>query len=316
MWSKIFKQVALWAVAYLGLLVIFLMPTTVVYEQSEVRGHFAGASYDYSIDEHWRHIKDFGKYLAENKGFGYEENGDSILSFIMEKAGRSLLLIIPAVLISFFIGIVKGIFDYRTRNSIGKLPGKTVTWMTLSVPDMFFVLLIQLSLIFVVYKGWLFHIDMFGSDKIVNVLLCILFLSIYPTAYIASITFQSLRDEEGLDYIRTAKSKGLSEFNIFYKHMLKNGFVKILAHANSMVLYLLSNLFIIEFFMEYRGAAYYFKGTLGQPNSFNVDQNVSSIDIVYAAGFAFFFTLIILIANVMAEVAKNFVSPEKGGEAG
>ena len=67
--------------------------------------------------------------------------------------------------------------------------------------------------------------------------------------------------------------------------------------------------------MEYRGAAFYFKGALGQPNMFMVGQNVSSIDIVYAAGYAFFFTVIILMANVVAEIAKNFVSPVKGGEA-
>ncbi|MFC4410523.1 ABC transporter permease subunit [Chungangia koreensis] len=315
MLSKLLTQVGLWAVAYCVLITIFLMPTSVNYQPSEVRGHFAGATYDYSFEEHWELMKSFGAYLIENKGFGYEENGDSILGFMLEKIGRSVLLIIPAIFISFFFGIMKGIFDYRTRNSLGKLPGKSMTWLSLSVPDMFFVLLIQLTLLFVVYKGWLFHIDLFGSDKLENVLLCILFLSIYPTAYIANITFQSLRDEEGLDYIRTAKSKGLNDFHVFYKHMLKNGFLKILAHANSMVLYLLSNLFIIEFFMEYRGAAYYFKGALGQPNVFMVGQNVSSIDIVYAAGYAFFFTVVILISNVIAEIAKNFVSPMNGGEA-
>lgn len=316
MLRSMIKQIGLWMIAYTVLLALFLMPTTVSYQSSDIRGYFNGAEYDYSLKEHAESIKAFANYFAENKGFGHEANGDSVLGIITDKAGRSLLLIVPALLISFFIGITKGIFDYRTRTSFGKVPGKGMTWLSLSVPDMFFVLLIQLSIIFVVYKGWLFHIDLFGSDKLENVLLCIVFLSIYPTAYIANVTFQSLRDEEGLDYIRTAKSKGLSEFSIFYKHMLKNGMAKILAHSNSMVLYLLSNLFIIEFFMEYRGAAYYFKGALGKPNVFMVGQPVSGVDVVYAAGYAFFFTVIILITNLVAEMAKRSVSPVKGGEAG
>lgn len=47
------------------------------------------------------------------------------------------------------------------------------------------------------------HVDLYGQDKFSNILLAVIFISIYPSLYIAQITEIFLREEIGKDYIRT-----------------------------------------------------------------------------------------------------------------
>lgn len=310
---KLIQQLVLWLLTYSLLLAIFLIPTDVEFFHGGVVGQYVGANSGYTVEKHVDQVKSFFAYIKENDGLGNTPYGSSIFGDIAEKFRRSLKIIVPAMLISFIIGIAKGIFDYRTRNSFARLPGQGTTWLGLSVPDLFFVVLAQVALSAFIANGWIFKIDLYGHEKIDNIILCILFLTIYPTAYVANVTFQVFRDEEGEDYIRTAKSKGIGDFPIYFKHMLKNGIRKILSHSNTVVLYVLSNLFIIEMIMEYRGAAFYFRQSLGNPSKFMVGMDVIGTDVIYAAGYAFIFTFIVLIANIITELAKHAVTPFKGG---
>jgi len=173
------------------------------------------------------------------------------------------------------------------------------------------IVLIQIGLLTLMSKGWLFHIDLFGYEKLENVIMNILFLTIYPTIYISNITYQALSSEEGADYIRTARSKGISKIVILYKHILKNSVPRVLSHFNTMILYILSNLFLIEVFTQYKGAAYYMYETLGSSTSFFVG-TVFSAEVISLIGFVFLFTIIMLIANMITSISKAFLVTKKG----
>ncbi|WP_422122495.1 ABC transporter permease subunit [Planococcus sp. X10-3] len=276
-------------------------------------GSFEGAQYDYQFANHVDNFKMLGTHIVEFQGLGPDQYGRDLLGHIMEMFGRSLKIIIPALILSFILGIAKGVIDYRVRRSKGKTFGQFTTWGILSVPDLALIIGIQLAILTMISNGWLFRIDLFGHDTIDNVLMNILFLSIYPTAYIANTTFQALQTEQGMDYIRTAKSKGTPQFVILYKHMLKNGMARIFSHTNTMVLYILSNLFIIEIFTEYRGAAFYFYNSLGNPSQFYVD-GLFSARTIEVIGYIFFFTVLILAANLVTAAARSVMVPAKGGD--
>lgn len=294
------------------LVAVVLLPMDTVFETGR-GGSFEGAQYDYQFANHVENFKLLSTHLLEFQGLGPDQYGRDLLVHIIEMFGRSLKIIVPAVLLSFIIGIAKGVIDYRLRRGKGKFFGQFSTLGILSVPDLALIIGIQLALLTLISKGWLFRIDLFGNDSIDNVLMNILFLSIYPTAYIANATLQALQTEQGMDYIRTAKSKGTPQFVILYKHMLKNGMARIFSHANTMVLYILSNLFIIEIFTDYRGAAYYFYTSLGNPSQFYVD-GLFSARTIEVIGYLFFFTVLILTANLVTAAARSLMVPVKGGD--
>lgn len=304
----------MWLIAFLILVTIILLPMDTIFDQGR-GGSFEGARYDYQLTSHIDNFKALGSHLVEFQGLGTDSYGQDLLGHIIAMFGRSLKIIVPALILSFLFGIAKGVIDYRLRQSKGKLFGQYTTWGLLSVPDLALIIGIQLGILILISNGWLFHIDLFGHDTIDNVLMNILFLSIYPTAYIANATFHALQAEQGMDYIRTAKSKGTPPFAILYKHMLKNGMARIFSHTNTMVLYILSNLFIIEIFTEYRGAAHYFYNALGSPSQFYVD-GLFSANTIEVIGYTFFFTVLILAANIITAAARSLMVPAKGGDAG
>ncbi|MDR4888078.1 ABC transporter permease subunit [Fredinandcohnia sp. QZ13] len=307
----VWKQLALWFISTILLLLIIFIPRDVIYETSKY-GDIQKIVYDYSVAQHVGNIKEFFTFLQENHGLGFYSDGDSVESHVLTTSGRSLLLIIPAIFIGFFLGIIKGVIDYLLKNKKTGV-GSGMTWFMLSIPDLFFMIGLQLLLMFLYEIGLFPHIDLYGHEKLENVIVCILFLAMYPLFLIANITYTSLVEEETKDHIRTAKSKGISRFKTITLHMLKNALQKINVNSNTMTLYVLSNLFIVEFLTNYRGAAFYFYKAIAAPRRF-VEGTSFHMNTNSAVGFVFVFTIIILLSNLLFLWLSHLVSP-KGKEA-
>ncbi|MEH7385004.1 ABC transporter permease subunit [Bacillus sp. JJ1521] len=306
------KQLALWCMTTILLLIIIFIPRDVIYETSKY-GDVQKIVYDYSVEQHVSNIKEFFVFLQENHGLGDYSDGDTVESHVLKTSGRSLLIIIPAIFIGFFLGIIKGVFDYFTKKNKKLGVGSGITWFMLSVPDLFFMIGLQLLLMFLYEIGLFPHVDLYGHEKLENIIVCILFLAIYPLFLIANITYTSLVEEETKDYIRTAKSKGISHYKTIVLHMLKNALQKINVNSNTMTLYVLSNLFIVEFLTNYRGAAIYFYKAIASPQRF-VEGTNFNVNTNSAVGFVLVFTLIILLSNLFFLLISHSVSP-KGKEA-
>ncbi|KZE37090.1 hypothetical protein AV656_10925 [Bhargavaea cecembensis] len=306
MFKTIALRTAVWLFSIGILVLLLLIPMDTEFEEGR-GGSFMGATYDYQVQHHVANIQSFFPYIYETRGLGTDEAGHPIMDQVTSVFVRSMLIFMPAILIGFFVGIAKGIFDFRARKTKARLIGQPATISFLSVPDIAIIVFIQLSVLLLQSYG-LVDIDLFGHDQIDNVLMNILYLSIYPVMFIANITFKTLEAEQGLDYIRTARSKGTGELKILYRHMLKNGLPKILAYSNTMVLYTLSNLFIVEVFTDYKGAAYYMYTTLGSPTTFYVGALVSP-NIISQIGYIFMFTIVILAFNIISGVARSAISP-------
>lgn len=300
------RYIVIWLFSFLILLLLLLIPMDTVFEEGR-GGAFLGAIYDYQLENHVTNIKTFFTYIYETRGLGVDEAGNPIMDQIISVFLRSMLIFTPAILIGFFMGIAKGITDFNLRGTKAKLFGQPTTIGFLTVPDIVIIISIQLMVLLMQSYG-LVDIDLFGHDKIDNVLMNILYLSIYPIMFIANITFKTLETEQGRDYIRTARSKGTGELKIMYRHMLKNGLPKILAYSNTMVLYTLSNLFIIEVFTEYRGAAFYMYYTLGSATTFYVGALITP-NIISQIGYILLFTLVILVFHIVSGVARSAISP-------
>jgi len=310
MLKKIAGAFGIWLIAFGALVAILLLPTDTQFETGR-GGSFQGAPYEYSIESHLQNFQMLWGHLRENGGLGLNQYNEPIVDNLIELFARSMKIVLPAIILGFFLGIAKGVIDFWLKGTKGKVLGHSSTLGLLSVPDFSMIVLIQIGLLTLMSKGWLFHIDLFGYEKLENVIMNIIFLTIYPTIYISNITYQALSSEEGADYIRTARSKGISKIVILYKHILKNSVPRVLSHFNTMILYILSNLFLIEVFTQYKGAAYYMYETLGSSTSFFVG-TVFSAEVISLIGFVFLFTIIMLIANMITSISKAFLVTKKG----
>jgi oligopeptide transport system permease protein len=305
--KKAIGQIVLWIVCVFLFIGILFLPATTDYETGQ-GGQFESASYDYEVDKHIDNIRGFFAYVKENPDLGEFVPGQSNADRIAGKAGKSLLLIVPTLVLAYLLGVLKGIFDFRMQKRKLNFLGNGTTWLFISMPDLFFIIIIQIGLMFLYEKGLFFHVTLYGSEKLETYVVGILFLLIYPVFYLANITNVSLQEQAGNDYIRTAKSKGTPGMKILYIHILKNSFPRILAHANTITLYVLSNLFIVEKLMNFQGAADGLFNAVLRGTGFKVGMEIM-VDGVSAAGYTVFFASIILVSNLVTQIFKSLVTP-------
>ena len=74
-----------------------------------------------------------------------------------------------------------------------------------------------------------------------------MFLFYYGTlSFITRLTRTSLVEVQQQDYIRTARSKGISEFKVIYKHALRNALLPVVTYIGPMVASIVTGSFVIE----------------------------------------------------------------------
>jgi peptide/nickel transport system permease protein len=120
-----------------------------------------------------------------------------------------------------YFSTAQGYLD-RPFNCFGKHLGNEYSFLFCAI---LFAWLFGLSYIVHSFKydGSLYEVDDFGEEvhSMENIILPAVVLGIRPLAVVIQLMRNSLLETFGQDYIRTARAKGLSEFQIIRKHALK-----------------------------------------------------------------------------------------------
>jgi peptide/nickel transport system permease protein len=118
-----------------------------------------------------------------------------------------------------------------------------------------------------------------------------------PLAIIARMTRSSLLEVLGLDYIRTARAKGLSQRLVVYKHALRNALIPIVTIVGLETGYLLSGAILTETVFLLPGV-----GT----------QLVSAIlarDYPVVQGFTVVIAVIFVLVNLVVDISYAYLDP-------
>ncbi len=263
------------------------------------------SSSSYSLEGHWANIKNFFSQAIENKSLGQTRFNVTVEYEIFTSISNSLMIIIGALVISFFLGIMKGIFDFKVGRKKLSIFGNWTTWISQSIPDFFVILFIQWLLIrhFPITK-------FFERDGWDAFLLPALLVAIFPLMYIARITSTAIAGQVGQLYIQVARAKGISERMILYKHIFRNCISTILSHLSSLMVYILSNLLMVEYFMNYPGAANRLFLAIDYDPRYGTGMKYEPGLII---GITFFFMILILIVQIISHFSKRYFEPRVGG---
>ena len=149
---------------------------------------------------------------------------------LAERAEPTTLLSLMAVAIAALIGLPCGIVSAVFRGKAIDQFFTGIAMLGASIPSFWFgIVLIQ---IFAVSLGW-FPVSGYGApdapfaERIHSLILPATVLGILNSALIIRFTRASMLDVLGEDYVRTARSKGLSESTVVLKHALRNALVPI-----------------------------------------------------------------------------------------
>lgn len=168
------------------------------------------------------------------------KSGRDIMKTILESFAISAQLGGMAAVVALGFGLVFGSIAALMRN---KWPDRAIIFFTtlfVSVPS--FVLATLLLLIFCLKLDW-FQV---WSTSNPQYFLPVLALALYPMAYITRLTKSSMLDVLGQDYIRTARSKGLKESVVIFKHALRNALIPVVSYFGPMMAYILTGSLVVE----------------------------------------------------------------------
>ena len=146
----------------------------------------------------------------------------------------------------------------------------------------------------------------FGWDA--HVIMPVLVLAMRPIAQVAQITYISVREALGQDYIRTAHSKGLTWRAVQNVHVLPNVLIPILNTLGASLRYSLASLPIVEVFFQWPGVGMRLLDAIGLGRSALV------IDLILSLGLFF------LLVNLLIEFSFPVIDPRlrfegRGGAA-
>lgn len=208
-----------------------------------------------------------------------------------------------SLILTYIIGIPLGI---QMANHKGRIFDKIGQWyiiFMISIPSLAYIILVR----FIGGKAGLpAMFPMLGSSDVKSYILPIISLTLGAVAGRMMWMRRYMIDQTTMDYVKFARSKGLSENEIFFKHIFRNAIGPIAHGLPAAVIFCISGALITE-------AAYSIPG-MGKvlPDSINVYNNSMVI------GITFIFTTLAILSTFLGDWLLTLVDPritlhEKGG---
>lgn len=157
-------------------------------------------------------------------------NGRPVALDLKLRLGRTLQLILPATLLAIIVGIPMGVFAATHRKSFLDPLFSSLALLGFSIPvfvlGILFVWFFGLFLKILPASGYVpFKENPLGFLK--SLTLPALTLSFGMLATVMRMTRSCILEQLGTDYVRTARSKGLTFKVVLYKHALRNALLPI-----------------------------------------------------------------------------------------
>jgi len=168
-------------------------------------------------------------------------SGQPVTRLILERFPLTLALAVLGLVISILIAIPLGVVSAVKRWSFWDYLGMAFSQIGMAIPSFWLGILLLLLLS---VKVQIF--PLFGSGTLKHLILPAVSLGIARAAVLLRLTRASMVEELSKEYVVAARSKGLSERMVHYKHALKNALLPVITIAGIQLGYMLGGAIIIE----------------------------------------------------------------------
>lgn len=285
----------LWLVATLTFTIMFIVPGgPFLAEKAPSAATLEALNQKYGLDQ--PKIVQYKNYMIKfiqgDMGVSLKQRGRSVSSIISTGFKVSARVGGIAIVLALLIGVPLGSIAALNR---GKwLDNLIVLFSTTGIAIPSFVVSTVLMLIFSVKLDLL---PTYGLTSFKHYIMPVAALSLYPASYISRLMRTSMLEVLGQDYMRTARSKGISQGKMLFKHALRNAVLPVVTYLGPLLAYTLAGSFVVEKIFTIPG--------LG--NEF-----ISSIinrDYTMIMGTTIFLAALIIIMNLLVDIAYTIIDP-------
>jgi len=169
---------------------------------------------------------------------------------------RTLQLVIPAVLVATAVGVPLGMFAARRRGGLADPAASALALLGFSMPV--FVVGMLLVVVFSMQLGWLpptgyVHFGENPRGFFRHLILPVLALSAAPMAITMRMTRSSFLEQSALDYVRTARAKGLPEPAVAWRHVLRNALLPVVTVVGLQAGSMFAGAVLVEYIFSWPG---------------------------------------------------------------
>jgi dipeptide transport system permease protein len=197
-----------------------------------------------------------------------------------------------ALAVAVVSGIILGIFAALKHNGIIDYLAMTIAVLGISIPN--FILATLLIQEFAVNLQILPAATWTSPS---HMILPTAALAVSPMAIIARLTRSSLLEVLTQDYIKTARSKGLSPVKIIVKHALRNALMPVVTILGTLTASILTGSFVIEKIFAIPGMGKYFV------------ESINSRDYPVIMGTTVFYSIFLIIMLFLVDIAYGILDP-------
>lgn len=239
------------------------------------------------------------QYLKYLKGFFTFDLGPSLVyegrdvfQIIKDGLPITMLLGFESLIISVTLGLILGTIAAIKKDKWQSNFVTIFAILGISVPNFLFASLLQY---FFSMKLHFFPIARFES--FMHSILPAIALSSLPTAYIARLMKSSMIDVLAKDYIKTAKAKGLSSFQVIFKHAFKNAILPVVSYLGPLTAHVLTGSFVIEKIFSIPGIGMW------------LVSSISARDYPVIIGLSVFYSFILIIIMFILDILYKLIDP-------
>lgn len=228
--------------------------------------------------------------------FGASDSGRDIAHEIGNRIGPSLALMLPMLALTVAVGIAFSLLLVFFRTSYLDFWGTVLCVLLMSISSLFYIIMAQ----------WFFGkmlrvvpISGFapGLDLAKFLLLPVLVGIVYQLGSEARLFRAMLLEEIGKDYVRTARSKGLAESAVLFRHVLRNTWLPILTHVGALLPYAFLGSLVFESFFGIPGLGSY------------TIEAINAQDFAIVHAMVFLGSLLYITAYLATDIAYTWVDP-------
>ena len=220
---------------------------------------------------------------------------------------NTFLLAFLVILFGLIFGLIFGVFSALNKD---RLIDRVILYFSvtgMALPSFFSAIIIAWIFGYVLnaytglnMTGSLYEIDDYGISRTVqfkNIILPAITLGIRPLAVIIQLSRNSLLEVLSMDYIRTAKAKGLNKFIIVFKHALRNSLNPVITAVSGWFASLLAGAVFVEYIFAWNG--------LGK----EIVDALNNMDLPVVMGSVIFISLIFVIINILVDLIYAWIDP-------
>jgi len=243
-------------------------------------------------------------YLRES----FTKHGKKVTQIIRETLPNTFVLAVSAITIAIIIGILLGIVSALYKDKWLDKAIQIFSTLGMSVPSFFSAILFAWFFGFVLHKythlemtGSLYELDDFGEAihiKWKNLILPAVVLGIRPLAVVIQLMRNSLLEVFNQDYIRTARAKGLSEFQVIKNHAVKNALNPVVTAISGWFASMLAGAVFVEYIFGWNG--------LGK----EIVNALNTLDLPVIIGAVLVIALVFIIINIFVDVIYAWLDPK------